>query len=1123
MHSKGKKTRFLTLLFVSLGVMESDALLAQVTRGPYLQTGTPTSVIVRWRTGGANEGVVRYGSDPLNLTLSRFESAVRTEHAVPLTGLSPETKYYYTIGTPTATLAGDGSYFFVTSPVPAAPKPIRIWVLGDSGTKNANAAAVRDAYLQLPNAPRTDLWLMLGDNAYSDGTDLEYQAAVFDMYPTLLRQSVLWPTLGNHDGHTADSASQSGPYYDIFTLPKNGEAGGVPSGTEAYYSFDYGNIHFICLESYETDRSPSGAMMQWLEADLQLNDKPWIIAFWHHPPYTKGTHDSDTESRHIDMRQYALPILEQYGVDLVLGGHSHNYERSYLIDGHYGHSSTFTPAMMLDSGDGREAGDGAYLKSPSIGAPREGAVYVVAGSSGATYPASLDHPVMFMSLQSLGSMVIDVSGNRLDATFLRENGSTPDYFTLVKGADSSPPTVVSVEAQGDPNLVRVQYSKSMDVVTATTLSNYSIDRSVTLQGAVLETGDRTVTLAVSTLTRGVQYTLTVSNVTDVQGNPIAPVSTAVFEYFDIVSASFQDGVAPDPGYGGTRDTYIAEASPSSNFGSDILLPLDGDDSGVGDDVVVLLKWDISKIPPGAQVQSVELTINVSNTSPGPYEIYGLTRDWLEDEATWIESSSGTSWGAAGAQGSSDRDPLSAGTVSGNSTGPQAFSLNAKGVALVQSWVDDPATNFGFVIGNTSTTNGLDFHSREAAIATNRPRLSVVYNAGGASNNAPVAVDDGYSVANGGSLTVPAAGVLANDTDPDGDNLTAVLVSGPAKASAFNLNADGSFSYQHDGLGATSDSFTYKANDGALVSNTVTVTISVTAASAGPDELVVDFGSMGFWHRDRSVWSLASSWNAVAAVRWQDRVAVAFGSGRGIYVYDGNGWQHLTDWDPVQMVAWGDSLAVDFGPGRGLWAYKASGWVELTPLDPERIEAWGDKLAIALGVGRGLWIYDGSNWTNLTSWDPYDIEVWGNRLVAAFDAGRGLWAHDMTGWAQLTIWEPIQMVAGQEKLTVAFGAGRGLWNYSGVNWEILSSWDPYDIVPWGDNLAVAFDAGRGLWLREGSAWRQMTHREPAHIEAVANELIVGFGPGLGLHAHDGASWSSIASLDAEGLEAVQLKP
>ena len=106
---------------------------------------------------------------------------------------------------------------------------------------------MRDAYKTFTGTRGTDIWLMLGDNAYPDGTDEQFQDAVFDMYPKLLRRVPLWPTLGNHDGHTADSATQSGPYYDIFTLPADAEAGGLRSGTEAYYSFDYANIHFISL------------------------------------------------------------------------------------------------------------------------------------------------------------------------------------------------------------------------------------------------------------------------------------------------------------------------------------------------------------------------------------------------------------------------------------------------------------------------------------------------------------------------------------------------------------------------------------------------------------------------------------------------------------------------------------------------------------------------------------------------------------------------------------------------------------------------------------------------------------------------------------------------------------
>ena len=410
-----------------------------ITRGPYLQTGTAASVIVRWRTDQPTDSRVRYGTSAASLTSNADNPALTTEHEVTVSGLSADTTYYYSIGTTAATLAGgDSNHFFATSPATGTTKPTRIWVLGDSGTANSNAQAVRDAYLNFAGATHTNLWLMLGDNAYNNGTDPEYQAAVFNMYPTMLRKSVLWPTIGNHDTAGSTNPPLDLPYHQIFTLPTNAEAGGMASGTEDYYSFDYANIHFICLDSMTSDRSPSGAMMTWLQNDLASTLQPWVVAFWHHPPYTKGSHDSDTEAQLIEMRQNALPILEAGGVDLVLTGHSHSYERSFLIDGHYGLSNTFTAAMKKDSGDGRVGGNGAYTK-PSAGlAPHEGAVYAVAGSSGQVSGGLLNHPAMFISLNSLGSMVLDVDSNRLDAKFLSSTGVVADQFTMIKG--STPPS-----------------------------------------------------------------------------------------------------------------------------------------------------------------------------------------------------------------------------------------------------------------------------------------------------------------------------------------------------------------------------------------------------------------------------------------------------------------------------------------------------------------------------------------------------------------------------------------------------------------------------------------------------------------------------------------------------------
>jgi hypothetical protein len=414
-------------------------------RGPYLQSATPTSMVVRWRTDVTEASVVEYGLQPNHLTSSAKAQGVSSEHIVQLSGLQPGTRYYYRVGAgPEKTETGEdapprGVVSAFTTPPPIGPaKPTRFWVLGDPGTKTAQQMAVRDAYYRFTGQRATDLWLILGDNAYPDGTDADYQKAIFEMYPETLRTSPLWPALGNHDAKSANSVTQSGVYYDIFTLPTRGQAGGMASGTEAYYSFDYANIHFVCLDSHDTDRSADGAMAQWLKADLAATQREWIVAFFHHPTYTKGTHDSDADNdsggRMNDMRQTFLPILEAGGVDLVLTGHSHVYERSFLLDGHYGKTTSFNAATHVkQAGDGRADSGGVYRK-PRGRVAHVGEVSVVTGSAGhaSLKPVPLNHPAMYISLNEVGSVAVDIDGLKLDLVFLNEKGEKRDWFTLVK-------------------------------------------------------------------------------------------------------------------------------------------------------------------------------------------------------------------------------------------------------------------------------------------------------------------------------------------------------------------------------------------------------------------------------------------------------------------------------------------------------------------------------------------------------------------------------------------------------------------------------------------------------------------------------------------------------------------
>jgi len=447
--------------------LAGDADGAAVIRGPYLQQGTPTNLIVRWRTDSAHVGRVRYGDSAMNLSSFADEAAATTNHAVLLTSLAPDAVYFYSLGLESQTLNASTNYFFRTAPPVGSRRPFRVWVLGDFGFTNESAGPVRDAYSNFTSNRYTDLWLMLGDNAYHGGLDRVWQIAVFNTYSNILRQTPVWSCIGNQETFNLPTVSNTAPYFENFSFPTNGEAGGVASGTEKYYSFDYANVHFICLDSMTSVRTNGSPMLLWLEADLQQNTQEWTVAFWHHPPYSKGSNDSDARNEQIEMRTNAVRLLEAYGVDLVLGGHSHSYERSYLIDGHYGPSSTFsTNTMLKNGGSGRADGAGSYDKSTAGSAAHEGAVYLVSGNGASLGGGLLNHPAMYRSRNLLGSVVLDFNANRLDARSLLSTGVIDDYFTMTKGA--SPLRILAAQPSGTDLLLswqsvaqrtyRVQYS-----------------------------------------------------------------------------------------------------------------------------------------------------------------------------------------------------------------------------------------------------------------------------------------------------------------------------------------------------------------------------------------------------------------------------------------------------------------------------------------------------------------------------------------------------------------------------------------------------------------------------------------------------------------------------------------
>lgn len=499
-----------TLSVLSFCLLLFSACFAQtpkITRGPYLQMAyskklnefaSTASITIRWQTDIKNIGRVVYSSEPEYELLGNGspiaeEPEATTDHIITLTGLKPDQQYRYYIGSwiPPAfpeQLEKTPDNFFRTPPLPGVKKKVKMWVLGDFGytPSQPDTASRQDSvinswkdYMTVNKTGPMDLWLWLGDNAYEQGRKEQYQDHVFDRgrkrYDFMFRQTPFYATPGNHDyfDGTVDSASlyvvratKEIHYYSVVNNFTNGEGGGEPSMTEAYYSFDYGNIHFISLDTYGFEKlgdthtkilAPDGLQAQWLKKDLaKANANPdinWVIVFTHIPPFSGGSHDSDSERDLIQIRTNLVPILDAYKVDLVLAGHSHGYERSRLQRDHFTTSSNFVmathnPALGSNAqGNGRFDGtaNSCFYYKNSAATKNEGIVYVVNGAGGRKgekeYSSNVKNPGLVNRLMAAsalfsgGSMYIEVENKRLTAKYISASGQLVDQFTIFKDLD----------------------------------------------------------------------------------------------------------------------------------------------------------------------------------------------------------------------------------------------------------------------------------------------------------------------------------------------------------------------------------------------------------------------------------------------------------------------------------------------------------------------------------------------------------------------------------------------------------------------------------------------------------------------------------------------------------------
>ncbi len=188
--------------------------------------------------------------------------------------------------------------------------PIRLAAAGDVGTGGDEEFATAVAMDDLEGQAEYAALLLLGDNVYEDGDPARASHAVFAPFADVLDNGTrLLPVLGNHDNDSGFGDAQS-------------EALGMPA---RWYSTLIGNVLVVSLDSTQPENPEQ---LAWLTAELARSPATWTIVELHHPPYSGGYHGSS-----VAVREAFGPLFQQYGVQLVLAGHDHDYQRSEVIDG----------------------------------------------------------------------------------------------------------------------------------------------------------------------------------------------------------------------------------------------------------------------------------------------------------------------------------------------------------------------------------------------------------------------------------------------------------------------------------------------------------------------------------------------------------------------------------------------------------------------------------------------------------------------------------------------------------------------------------------------------------------------------------------------------------------------
>ena len=265
-------------------------------RTPYLQRVDAGSAELSWVSpADAGQSVVISATDGTRrCEPPARDDAARSRRRAPRSGWRrsrrsrPTPIYCYDVQTGGTASERLG---FRTAPAAGSGATVRFLAFGDSGGGGSDQTALRDQMATVP----FDFMIHTGDIAYDRGTRAEFEQNFFSAYADFLKYFPVFPASGNHEYDAEDAA----PFREAFVLPENGG----PEGKERWYSFDWGDVHFVALDTERT----GPVQAAWLDADLTANQLPWTIVYGHRPPFSSGEHGSDGA-----FRTHFLPVLEEH-------------------------------------------------------------------------------------------------------------------------------------------------------------------------------------------------------------------------------------------------------------------------------------------------------------------------------------------------------------------------------------------------------------------------------------------------------------------------------------------------------------------------------------------------------------------------------------------------------------------------------------------------------------------------------------------------------------------------------------------------------------------------------------------------------------------------------------------